>query len=300
MRLQAGQAWARIAVVVAVACTRDPETQGQFAAAGGGVDQGDAAGLAPDGEVEAAAETQTMLDMAQDVPADAPPDVLAEIAADVMPEAMVDADEVPDTTPDIPAEVPDATPDLPEVTPDVPPDPDVPVDTPPDLPDLADTADPCAKAGACDDKNPCTQELCDPAKGCVYPPAKSGSPCADDGLTCTADLCDGLGMCTHKLVGCLIKGVCAAVGPNPANPCEKCIAGQKIWTGTGGSCSDGDPCTVGDYCGGSGTCLPGAVTSCDDGNACSTDSCDKGKGCVQVNGPDGKVRAAGAGCTVDT
>jgi hypothetical protein len=46
-----------------------------------------------------------------------------------------------------------------------------------------------------------------------------------------------------------------------------------------GACDDKNPCTVGDKCSG-GTCKGGAATVCDDGKACSKDSCDVTKGCV--------------------
>jgi len=43
-------------------------------------------------------------------------------------------------------------------------------------------------------------------------------------------------------------------------------------------CNDGNACTTGDACGG-GSCHGGPPTNCDDGNACTADSCDPSTGC---------------------
>ena len=48
------------------------------------------------------------------------------------------------------------------------------------------------------------------------------------------------------------------------------------------ACSDGNPCTYGDYCG-EGVCLAGDPTNCNDENPCTDDSCDTGSGaCVNL------------------
>ena len=60
------------------------------------------------------------------------------------------------------------------------------------------------KPKLCDDKNPCTQDMCDEAKGgCVFTPyAASDVPCADDNNGCTQDVCQG-SACTHlPIPGC--------------------------------------------------------------------------------------------------
>jgi hypothetical protein len=50
------------------------------------------------------------------------------------------------------------------------------------------------------------------------------------------------------------------------------------WIANGGACSDGNPCTDPDVCGG-GVCQPGP-NPCDDSNACTDDICDGQGGCT--------------------
>ena len=72
----------------------------------------------------------------------------------------------------------------------------------------------------CDDHNPCTEDSCDPASGCHYPPRPDGSDCGggacgpatclggyclpqdeslcDDGDPCTADSCDPASGCDNR------------------------------------------------------------------------------------------------------
>jgi cysteine-rich repeat protein len=74
-----------------------------------------------------------------------------------------------------------------------------------------------------------------------------------DGNDCTTDACDAqLG--------------CGGHAPVPA----------------GSSCSDNNACTLFDSCNGSGTCVGGPAMNCNDGNACTTDSCNPATGCVHT------------------
>ena len=107
--------------------------------------------------------------------------------------------------------------------------------------------------GACDDGDGCTVDTCDSGAGkCSF---TSGGDC-DDQNPCTKDACDkATGKCVH----------------DPAD---------------GASCDDGDACTEGDVCKteqGGAVCAPGAATKdCDDANVCTSDACDKDKGCVHL------------------
>jgi len=96
----------------------------------------------------------------------------------------------------------------------------------------------------CTDGDPCTQDLCDPVNGCVFPP----DPC-DDGEPCTTDSCDSQLGCQHA--------------PAP----------------DGTPCANADPCDGDETCQ-TGVCQPGTPLMCDDGDACTTDSCTPGQGCV--------------------
>lgn len=121
----------------------------------------------------------------------------------------------------------------------------------------------------CDDGNACTIDLCKPAAGCVHLPTQS--PCCtgqtsicDDGNPCTTDLCD------PKTSGC----------------------SKKFNTAI---CNDSDACTTKDTCA-AGKCA-GKVSSCDDKNACTSDACDKNKGCVHAAINEGKPCDDGDVCS---
>jgi len=72
-----------------------------------------------------------------------------------------------------------------------------------------------------------------------------------DGNDCTADVCNGAAGCAH--------------GKLDGTPCD----------------ADGSVCTKNDTCA-NGQCQKGAVTVCDDGNACTIDACLPAKGCTQT------------------
>lgn len=95
----------------------------------------------------------------------------------------------------------------------------------------------------CDDEDPCTNAVCTPQKGC-----QQESQCVDDD-PCTID-------------GCLEDGSCVF---DPAS----------------GPCEDDDPCTYGEACQ-DGTCQGGVSDLCDDGNACTADTCIDGQGCANI------------------
>ncbi len=100
----------------------------------------------------------------------------------------------------------------------------------------------------CNDNNPCTSDGCSAKTGCQHSPASG--PCADDGNPCTTDACAN-SVCAHT----------------PA---------------IGAFCTDHNACTVGDACSG-GVCVAGTSPNCDDGNACTADSCAPASGaCVHT------------------
>jgi len=95
----------------------------------------------------------------------------------------------------------------------------------------------------CDDHNPCTDDSCDPSRGCVH--TNNDAPC-NDGDRCTVvDTCR--------------DGTCA---------------------GTPVTCSDDDACNGVETCNpATGACQRGAPLLCDDGSACTVDTCDAQDGC---------------------
>src|SRR5207247_684763 len=106
-----------------------------------------------------------------------------------------------------------------------------------------------------------TAGTCDSATGtCSNPAQHDGASCNDADACTHADRCPG--------------GTC--VGRPPAGTCDPATGMCSNPTRQDGtSCDDGDGCTVGDRCLG-GTCT-GVPRSCDDGVACTDDSCVAGE-----------------------
>jgi DNA-binding beta-propeller fold protein YncE len=184
--------------------------------------------------------------------------------------------------------------------------------------------------GTCSDTNPCTDDVCGGSAGCSHPfnsaPCSDGSDCTlndacvggnckgtsdtcDDGNACTTDSCAGSGCAHVSATGacddgdkCTVGDACknsvclpgAVTNCNDGKDCtsDACSSADGcVYTpATGGICNDNDACTLADACS-EGTCKGGAL-NCDDGNPCTTESCDSAKGCVVVS-------ADGAGCSDD-
>ena len=181
----------------------------------------------------------------------------------------------------------------------------------------------------CDDGNACTEDTCDPqapspAEACSHRPL-TGTPC-DDGnacsypdlcqegtctgtpyvctppATCVSSTCDGRGGCLDQILAnrCFIQGACYSSGDGrPGFPCQYCqpATSKTAWSPRPEEtpCSDGDACTAGDRCIG-GSCVPVGPTDCDDGNICTTDSCNSLTGCVRQN--NSLTCSDGNACTV--
>jgi hypothetical protein len=149
----------------------------------------------------------------------------------------------------------------------------------------------CAGGGPldCDDNNACTNDICNPVKGCLH--TNNSQPC-DDLDPCTEqDSCSG--------------GLCLGAVPKDCsddNPCtdDICIplAGCS-YNNNSNPCDDGNPCTVTDQCLG-GSCNPGSLFNCDDGDNCTLDSCDPESGlCQHAPSPDGECDDANPCTLVD-
>ena len=153
------------------------------------------------------------------------------------------------------------------------------------------------KAGStddCDDNNPCTDDTCDPAKGCLN--AHNDGAC-EDGDKCTqGDKC--------------VAGTCKAaptVDCDDANPCTDNFCDPTLVTDLSkgctatfivGSCDDGDGCTLGDACK-DGTCSGKATKSCDDGKVCTIDGCDAKGNCKHTVDPGTATCSDGNKCTTN-
>ena len=120
----------------------------------------------------------------------------------------------------------------------------------------------------CDDENPCTDDSCDPAVGCVATP--NTVPC-DDGDACTENTSCNAGSCEGSPVVCTDGKQCTIDGCDSATGCT-------FTNDDGAACQDGEPCTGPDLCD-AGACLSGPPVDCDDDNPCTDDSCESGVGC---------------------
>jgi hypothetical protein len=101
----------------------------------------------------------------------------------------------------------------------------------------------------------------------------AGSSCDADGSLCTSgDSCDGAGGCNPGT-----PLVC-----NDGNSCtdDACAAlSGCVFTNNTAPCEDGSACTLFDTCL-AGSCVGGAPPDCNDGNACTDDSCNTLSGCA--------------------
>ncbi len=167
----------------------------------------------------------------------------------------------------------------------------------------------------CDDKNPCTNDACQPGVGCVFTP--NSAPC-DDGNACTqgeacqagvcsagsALACPGDGACLvgtcNAATGCALKAAPAATACDDGNACttgDHCEAGACVGENACACTGDADCKDDGNLCNGVPRCVDGAcvigpatVVACPPGGDCATVSCDAATGlCVSVPAAGGKA-----------
>jgi hypothetical protein len=128
---------------------------------------------------------------------------------------------------------------------------------------------------ACSDGLYCTTNDRCLAGLCVGTPRDCGSP-----FSCATGTCNEVtDACDTAISGCLIGGACyAALQANPANTCQVCdpLRSATSWSSQaqGVVCSDGQYCTVGDACNGSGACTT-QPRDCSDALSCTVDVCNE-------------------------
>jgi len=136
-------------------------------------------------------------------------------------------------------------------------------------------------AKTCDDKDPCTDDSCGTA-GCVFGP--NTVPCSDGNECTVGDKCGG--------------GACK---PGPGKTCDDAnactndtctVAGGCQHSNNTAACNDNNACTEPDQCA-AGACKAGAAKLCNDGNPCTTDSCNPSVGCAFTAGPNGAICPGG-------
>lgn len=149
-----------------------------------------------------------------------------------------------------------------------------------------------------DDGAECTDDVC-LAGSCIHPNRTNGTTCSGDGYECTVDYCSS-GACVHNTLvsGCMMDGACwedGDIATDPAwNGCAWCDSDVDEWDWSprpeGASCpDDGNLCTT-DTCNGGWDCLHTPVVPgvyCDDSNFCTDDFCDPTTGCYHESKPDG-------------
>ncbi len=144
----------------------------------------------------------------------------------------------------------------------------------------------------CDDNNICTKDSCDPVKGCQNV-NEDATPCDADGSKCTpGDACLD-GTCTAgDLKVCDDNKTCTV------DSCEAKTGDCKATLIVGLACDDGDVCTLTDLCQTGGDCK-GTVRTCNDGNVCTVDTCNKTKavGAACEHSPNTKACDDGNKCT---
>lgn len=126
----------------------------------------------------------------------------------------------------------------------------------------------------CNDGNSCTQDGCDAALGCIWNAVQL--PCDDDNPCTVNDTCQN-GQC----VGGAGK-ICENGTPCITGSCQISVGGcVYVDKEEGDSCEDNNACTLFDNCSEDGVC-EGEQSACDDGNPCTTDSCDFKYGCLSI------------------
>ena len=142
--------------------------------------------------------------------------------------------------------------------------------------DVCSTGDVCVEGECisgelqnCDDGNPCTDDSCDPAIGCVH--LANAALCDDGNLCTTGDHC-GAGKCVFDgYQDCDDENVCTKDLCVPADGC--------VYQPVAGPCTDNNACTDLDVCKG-GECIPGDLLDCDDDNVCTKEQCSPQQGCL--------------------
>ena len=101
----------------------------------------------------------------------------------------------------------------------------------------------------------------------LYPPCVTPADCGDDGNACTIESCTG-GVCAAPCTDCGDDGnACTSDACNPESGACPFAAEPD-----GTSCADIDFCNGEETCQ-AGVCTPGSPPNCDDGSACTADSC---------------------------
>jgi hypothetical protein len=133
--------------------------------------------------------------------------------------------------------------------------------------------------GSCNDGNVCTFDYCGPSGQCIH-----------DNIAMTGTDCTPSGSCV--LMQC-IRGECTGAAGIPCDddgdPCTDEVCPNRACAHLpkpeGAPCGHGICTTVPGFCQQS-QCVGEVLSSCDDGNACTTDACTTTQGCTHSSGCD--------------
>ncbi len=163
---------------------------------------------------------------------------------------------------------------------------------------------PGADTVVCQDFNSCTDDVCDPDVGCIYPLndyeccikgtdinfCADGDPCTVDGCNVDTGACVYLpneGACTDQNActenDSCSEGLCQGqpVDCDDDNPCTDDFCLETIGcihNPVNAACDDASVCTLNDWCD-EGKCV-GTKLNCNDYNPCTDDVCDPESGCL--------------------
>lgn len=137
--------------------------------------------------------------------------------------------------------------------------------------------DPCV--GPDGDEN-CSESCAEATDSCTAPDADgtlcrpdSGNGC-DVAETCSAGACPADGF--------VAAGTLCRAARHPECDVDDFCSGTDAYCTDltlAGACEDGNPCTTGESCAG-GSCTGGSDVVCDDGDLCTSETCDPNLGCV--------------------
>src|SRR6478736_3880494 len=132
-----------------------------------------------------------------------------------------------------------------------------------------------------DDGNPCTADSCDPATGVAHTPVAQGTSCSDSNDCNGVEACSSTGQCTAGAVPTIDDG-----NPCTADACDPVQGVTHAPVAAGLSCADSTVCNGDERCDALGSCITGAALVVDDGDVCTTDSCDPVAGVSHVAIPN--------------
>ena len=124
----------------------------------------------------------------------------------------------------------------------------------------------------CNDHNTCTSDSCN-AGTCVHTAVSNGTSCSDGNACNGAETCNGSGTCVPGTpVTCTAPDACHTVGT--CNPSTGACSNPSAPDGTActnNACFQSQQCAV-------GVCQGGSAVPVDDGDLCTTDTCDSVNG----------------------